>query len=110
MFLFGFGILLVQYYTDKYCIVRVWRKAPAIGANLAKISRRYFFSACLVVFICSSAYAWSQMPFDNVCDKVGRAELVPSREFDNVRLLDGSFVNVTVFQDEMVYHCSQDMQ
>merc|ERR1712228_449133 len=106
----GFAILLVQYYTDRYCLVRIWKRAPAIGANLSRISRRYFFSAALVVFICSSAFAWAQFPYDNVCDKVGSIERVSQTEFDNVRLLDGSLISITISQVHPVYHCSQDLQ
>lgn len=105
--LFGFAILQIQYYTDKFCIVRIWRRGPAIGPHLARISRRYFFSAALVVFICSSAFTWAQFPYDNVCDKEGEGstERLSQKKFDNVRLLDGSVVNVTVSQEQPVYHC-----
>jgi len=105
VFFFGFAILMVQYYTDRYCLLRIWRRAPAIGPNLARISRRYFFSIALVVFICSSAFAWAQFPYDNVCDKIGSTERVLQMEYINVRLLDGSLVNVTVAQETPVYHC-----
>lgn len=63
VFIFGFAIMLVQYFTDKFCLVRVWRMAPSVGANIARISRRYFFNISLVVFIASSAYAWAQFPY-----------------------------------------------
>ena len=63
VFVFGFAIMLVQYFTDKFCLVRVWRMAPSVGANIARISRRYFFNIALVVFIASSAYSWAQFPY-----------------------------------------------
>jgi hypothetical protein len=105
VFILGFAILVVQYYTDRFCMVRVWRMAPAIGPNLAKISRRYFFSAALVVFACSSAYAWAQFPYDNLCEKIGDTNHVSQKAFDNVRLLNGTLVNVTVIQEKPSYFC-----
>ena len=105
-FLYGFAILAVQYWVDKHCLVRSWSVAPAIGPNLARISRRYFFSSALVAFIFSSAYAWAQFPFDNVCEKVGNTEKVPTTSFENVQLLDGSIVpNLTISRDEPLYFC-----
>ena len=39
-FFFGFAILLVQYYTDKFCLLRIWGFSPSLGSNLARYSRR----------------------------------------------------------------------
>lgn len=101
---------MVQYYTDKYCLVRIWRRAAAIGPRLARISRRYFFTLAVMVFIVSSAYSWAQFPYDNVCDKEGSTERVLQKKFDNVLLLDGSLRNITVHQNTAVYYCSQDIK
>ncbi|CAB9497647.1 protease [Seminavis robusta] len=110
VFLFGFAILVVQYYTDKYLLVRVWRQSAAIGPRLARISRRYFFNLAMVVFIVSSAYSWAQFPYDNVCDKVGDTERVLQKTFENVSFLNGTVDTITIDQDTPVYFCSQDIQ
>jgi hypothetical protein len=101
---------VVQYYTDKYCLVRIWRRSAAIGPSLARISRRYFFTLAVMVFIVSSAFAWAQFPYDNLCDKEAGTERVLHKKFDNILLLDGSLVNITVHQNTAVYYCSQDIQ
>lgn len=109
VFVFGFAILVVQYYTDKFCLVRIWRRAPFIGSNLARISRRYFFNIALVVFISSSAYAWAQFPYNNLCDRDTGAAHTSTQEFNNAVLLNGTVANITV-GEEAVYFCSQDVQ
>lgn len=109
-YIFGFAILLVQYNIDKFCLLRIWRRSPPIGPDLAKISRRYFFTTALLVFLVSSAYTWAQMPYNNVCNLEGGTVTETRKEFNNIILLDGSTINVTVFQEEPVYFCSQDIQ
>jgi hypothetical protein len=61
-FFFCGVILFVQYYVDKYCLLRIWAPAPLIGTQLAVFSRRYFFSGALLTFSLVSAYAWAQFP------------------------------------------------
>jgi hypothetical protein len=109
VFFYGFAILVLQYYTDKYCLLRIWRHSAAIGPRLARISRRYFFTLAATVFIVSSAYSWAQFPYDNLCDKEGSTERVLHKDFDNVHLLDGSLRNITVHQNAAVYYCSQSI-
>lgn len=67
-FFFGFVILLIQYYMDKFCLVRLWRPTPKIGSDLANFSRRIFFPLTLVFFAIISSFVWAQYPFDNLCD------------------------------------------
>jgi hypothetical protein len=92
-FFFGAAILFVQYYvrspnrivpqgvsiansrtqpsmlaffnsqTDKYCLMRIWASSSSLGGELAKFSRRYFFSGALLAMAIVSAYAYAQFPY-----------------------------------------------
>jgi len=57
----------VTYYTDKFCLLRIWSQCPPIGFYLTRICRKYFFSIAFVAFSIHSAYLWSGFPFDNTC-------------------------------------------
>ena len=63
----GFGItaigLLVDYYVDKYLLLRRWRTPPAIGPHLSIASRVYFYlSVCVATFL--FIWAFRSWPFD----------------------------------------------
>ena len=35
--------LLVHYWVDKFCLLRVWKPAPKLGFGIGRISRDYFW-------------------------------------------------------------------
>ncbi|CAB9497646.1 protease [Seminavis robusta] len=108
-FFFGFAILLVQYYVDKICLVRIWGVAPSLGNKLAVFSRKYFFTGALVAFIISSAYAWAEFPYDNLCDPEGGtiSKIIPQRNASALRFSDDKRIDVNVGQEEPVRFCHQ---
>lgn len=107
-FFFGAAILFVQYYTDKYCLMRIWAWRPFIGPELARFSRRYFFSGSVLAFALVSAYTWAQFPYDNVCDPDTPIFTNAAREYFNVQFANSSTADVvTVSQDTPVVACSQ---
>jgi len=57
----------IHFFFGKFCLLRMWRKAPDIGRNLAEISRNSFFKMSLLVHLLASAYFWSGFPYDMVC-------------------------------------------
>ena len=67
VFFFGTAILIVQYYADKFCLMRIWANSAALGSEVAKFSRKYFFSIAVVAYAVISAYAFAGFPYDNLC-------------------------------------------
>ncbi len=57
----------IHYFFGKFCLLRMWRKAPDIGRTLSRISRHSFFKVSLLVHLLASAYFWSGFPYDFVC-------------------------------------------
>ncbi len=66
LFLCSFS-LLVNYFTDRFSLMRTWRRPPHLGTKISQFSRRYFFSLALVAMALLSSYYWSAFPFDNLC-------------------------------------------
>jgi len=67
-FFFGAVALFAVYYTDKFLLLRSWAPLPALGNDIAKLSRFVFFPLTLVTLAIMSEFYWSAYPFDNVCD------------------------------------------
>jgi len=65
-FFFGSVILTVQYYVDKFCLIRIWFQAPEAGIKVARKSN-FFFSLASVIGVMSSSYYWARFRFDDMC-------------------------------------------
>ena len=59
--------IFIQYYRDKFCLLRQWKAAPDVGSNLSSLSRNYFFLMSKITHVIMSAYWWSGYPYDKVC-------------------------------------------
>ncbi|CAJ1970212.1 unnamed protein product [Cylindrotheca closterium] len=59
--------LLVNYYTDRFSLMRSWQRAPRVGTEISNISLNYFFSTALFFLAVMSSFYWSAFPFDNLC-------------------------------------------
>lgn len=68
LFLCSFA-LLVNFFTDRFSLMRTWKRAPALGTSISKFSRKYFFSTAIIAMAIVSSYYWSGFPFDNVCSE-----------------------------------------
>jgi hypothetical protein len=70
VFFFGTAILIVQYYADKFCLMRIWANSASLGSEVAKFSRKYFFTMAVVAYAVISAYAFAGFPYDNLCREI----------------------------------------
>jgi len=73
-FFFGAAILMVQYYVDRYCLMRIWKQPPLLGSDLASFSRSYFYPTALLGFGMASSYIYAQFPFTWLCNPQGGQE------------------------------------
>jgi diacylglycerol kinase len=71
-FFLASATLAVHYWTDKFCLLRVWAPAPLIGNKIADMSRTYFFSTALVVYALVSSHSFASFPYDNACGRLSR--------------------------------------
>lgn len=94
-------------------MLRLWANSPIIGSEVARFSRKYFFSGAVLAYCIISAYAWAGFPYDNLCidpladvkNRTGAAGI-----YNNVTLLDGETVlkNVTIENDTKYRFCRQN--
>ena len=59
--------LFVNYFTDRFSLMRSWKRAPSLGSRMSKFSRRYFFPLSIVSMAVLSSFYWAGFPFDNLC-------------------------------------------
>jgi len=65
-FLAGATALAVQFFADKYALMRVWAAAPDVGSRLAK-ANNLFVGITIMAFAFFSLWFWWGFPFDNLC-------------------------------------------
>jgi hypothetical protein len=115
VFVFGFIILSIQYFVDRFSLFRLWGWNPQLGAELATFSRKYMILGCLAVFAIVSSFIFAQFPYDNVCDPPDPRTGVAGG-YAGVTLANGQLVNegvtgsegiVVVNQDTSVVFCDQ---
>lgn len=100
--LFASAALTVNYYTDRFSLMRSWQRAPRVGKEISIISLNYFFSTALFFLALMSSFYWSAFPFDNLC---------PTNEtlgHNGTYSISGE-TSVVVDEDSSVWRfCSQD--
>ena len=68
LFLCAFA-LFVNYFMDRFSLMRTWKRAPALGTTISKFSRKYFISTAVIAMAIVSSYYWASFRFDNLCRK-----------------------------------------
>ena len=116
--------LLVNYFTDRYSLMRTWKRPPQLGTSVSKVSRRYFFNMAIIAMATMSSFFWSGFPYDNLCldaDETGAAELddafvgdfhIKFRGFDPTADLHEQHlhsVNATVVDGTSYKYCNQNL-
>lgn len=100
--------LMIHYWTDKFCLLRNWSRAPKLGSEIA-FSSGYFFTAAVVFFAVMLAYLFASSPYDNACREDSVADDKYVGDFV-ARDLDGNEVQISVPENATNYfYCSQDM-
>ena len=100
--------LSVHYWVDKFCLLRNWAQAPALGTDIADLSRVYF-SAAVVVYAIMSSYYFASFPYDNACElnQTVSSEYVGSFSGQTA---DGTMVQFSISDGDSVFkYCNQDM-
>lgn len=59
--------LLVNYFTDRFSLMRTWKRPPLLGPKISQFSRTYFFTLAILAMAVMSSYYWAGFPFDNLC-------------------------------------------
>lgn len=112
--LFAAVALAVNYYTDRFSMMRSWQRAPRVGKEVATFSRHYFVSSACIFLAVMSSFYWAAFPFDNLCptdEKLDSSYFGPHEVFDPFNITDGVkdeyFINLDENNTEWRY-CNQD--
>ena len=98
--------LLVNFYVDKFSLMRTWKPAPMLGPYVAIFSRVYLMSTAIVAFAVASSYWYSGFPFDNLCSE----NKSHSAYYGNWKITNGEGQDVTATIEPGVrsyYFCNQ---
>ncbi len=112
IYFLGAATLFLQYWMDKFLLLRSWKRAPTVGADTPRFSRRYFSTAAIVIGVIGAGYAYARSPFTNLCacgeTPESECSLTSSTSFTNVTLVNGTALEVNVeTASEGYYFCDQ---
>jgi hypothetical protein len=48
--------LFVNYFTDRFSLMRTWKRAPFLGPEISQFSRTYFFALAILAMAVMSSY------------------------------------------------------
>jgi hypothetical protein len=97
-------------------LLRVWATNADLGSEVARFSRKYFFSGALLAYCIISAYAWAGFPYDNLCffnpdDEASGVNVNYTRvnvTYTNVTLFNMTVQdNILVERDQVFRRCGQ---
>jgi hypothetical protein len=112
IYFLGAATLFIQYWMDKFLLLRAWQRAPSVGADTPKFSRRFFSTAAIVIGAIGAGYAYARSPFTFLCKcknaPDGYCNALPSSTtFTNVLLLNKTVIDVVQTANEDFYFCNQ---
>jgi hypothetical protein len=110
-FFFAAASLSVNYWVDKFCLLRTYGPAPLVGNAVAESSRSYLMYSALAVYALMVSYNFAGFPFDQACDT---NETVPVEYEGNHIIATGGenheAFNITITPGENAFkYCFQDM-
>jgi len=59
--------MIVNFWVDKYCLLRIWRPEPAVGAEMVTTNRSYMAMVLLFHFM-AALHTYAAWPFDDYYD------------------------------------------
>ena len=98
--------LTVNFFIDKFSLMRTWQPAPMLGPGVAKFSTIYFMTTAIAAMAITSSYLFSGFPYDNLCAE----DVSHSAYYGSWQITDGDGKSSTadVEPGERSYHfCNQ---
>lgn len=59
--------LFINYFMDRFALMRTWKRPPKLGSKISEFSRRYFFLVAILAMAVLASYYWAGFPYDNLC-------------------------------------------
>lgn len=101
--------LFINYFVDRFALMRTWKRPPQLGTKISEFSRRYFFSLAILAMAVLSSYYWAGFPFDNLCPDENTAINASYVGDWTISMADAEDVAITIPANGEVYkYCLQD--
>jgi hypothetical protein len=104
--------LLINYFTDRFSLMRTWKRAPPLGPGISEFSRRYFVTVSFLAMAFMSSVFWASYPMDNVCRNDRYVPPIYVGSYKLTRSHSGEVLEemTTVNETDYLYRfCIQDM-
>lgn len=108
--------LFLNYFTDRFSLMRTWKRQRYIGTEISRIARVVAMSLSWLSMALMSSYFYSAYPFDNLCDTgdtVGSSPAYSLYEGNHIIYPAGEDesepVEISIEKDDGVYkYCNQN--
>jgi len=101
--------LFINYFVDRFSLMRTWSRQPQLGTPISEVSRKYFFSLAILAMAIISSYFWASFPFDNLCQLPSTGSDIYSGRLWNISGSNTGFQSIYVASTDPVYqYCLQD--
>jgi amino acid transporter len=106
--------LFINYFTDRFSLMRSWKRSPHLGSEIARTSRKVVYALAIVMMAVVASLFWSGFPFDNLCSSgeevasidmayIGNFTITPSSE-------EESDIRFAIESTDKVYnYCVQNL-
>lgn len=122
--MYCFIALFINYFADRFSLMRTWSRIPDVGPEMAELNRSYLSSMAVAAMAFASAYFWSGFPYDQLCPlkeneeiqfQLGDTVLSAQTRYqyckqDFIRMLERSFPHVPKFQPEGLEWMTADQE
>lgn len=86
---YAFGAAMINYFLDKYLLLRRWRTPPKFDATIAN-ANRYFVQLSILAHVCVAGYFYQNWPFN--CDTLDSpSEAARCSQADRKDLFEGAY-------------------
>ena len=107
--------LFINYFVDRFALMRTWKRPPKLGSKISEFSRRYFFLFAILAMAVLASYYWAGFPYDNLClIDDGESQIISNNTFVGewtIRPFDATINQTNIYfpSDADIYQpCLQD--
>jgi hypothetical protein len=98
--------LFINYFTDRFSLMRTWKRLPNLGSGIARASRKVSISLAIVMMAVVSSLFWSGFPYDNLCNSGQEVAAIDSAYIGTFTIDDTFAIEST---DKVYNYCVQNL-
>mmetsp|Transcript_29490 Transcript_29490/g.44646 ORF Transcript_29490/g.44646 Transcript_29490/m.44646 type:complete len:879 (+) Transcript_29490:123-2759(+) len=108
-FFWAAASLGINYWVDKFCMLRKYGPSPTVGGQVSYLNRFLFLPLLVFFYAFLTVSNYARWPFDNTC---GTEETVPSEYVGTHTFIydEQKWTVMVADNDESVKYCNQDVE